>query len=526
MEGIGFHVKQVVTGGFWTVYEAIKVRGTGKGHTFAAKKIQNTDQISITTEITVQERLEWSKSIPKYHFKYTTDEYTHFIKGGRASFFDNLEDGHFPHEDVNSYLPRIIIGIKGLHEQRKKKKVHRAKSLHVSRAQREIREKTNCLLNCGSRRSMSEGVLKCHEDSFSQIQLKSEDRIQGSKETQVTDILSGCCRENVRMKSKPLVQVCESAHSPSDEYKILKFVGEGSFGKVAKCLKKGTGETVAMKICRFPDFSIFCHECRILQKLNSDDPDKFGFVRSVENFMYKNHFFMVFEMLQKNLFHHIEENNFLPLPMEGIRNITKQLLVALGKLQDLHIIHGDLKPENIMLVNHRDEPYRIKIIDFGMSIQLPTKKYSPNLGTLTYRAPEVILGCEYDEAVDMWSTGCIVAEMLVGEVLFPGEAPYDQIRFFDKVQGPFIVDMLLSEVAHEYFLEKTDDDGVPIFYLKVSSRVRRDYAEKKSDRKFCVEMIKEMLELIPERRISIDQALKCDFIQNGEKSENVSSSFS
>lgn len=104
------------------MYEAIKVRGTKKGKAYAIKQIKSTDKTSVTREIIVQERVGSSKCIPKYHFKYTTEEYTYlffdFIKGG--SLFDYLEDnGHFPHEDdVKPYLQRIITGIEDLHMNR------------------------------------------------------------------------------------------------------------------------------------------------------------------------------------------------------------------------------------------------------------------------------------------------------------------------------------------------------------------------------------------------------------------------
>lgn len=87
--------------------------------------------------------------------------------------------------------------------------------------------------------------------------------------------------------------------------------------------------------------------------------------------------------------------------------------------QDLDIIHCDLKPENIML-RHPNRSI-IKVIDFGSSC-LSTERVYTYIQSRFYRAPEIILGMQYGTAIDMWSFGCILAELYTGYPLFPGEA--------------------------------------------------------------------------------------------------------
>lgn len=74
---------------------------------------------------------------------------------------------------------------------------------------------------------------------------------------------------------------------------------------------------------------------------------------------------LVFEMLEQNLYDFLKQNKFTPLPLSSIRPIVQQVLTALFKLKNLNLIHADLKPENIMLVDPINQPFRVKVIDFG-----------------------------------------------------------------------------------------------------------------------------------------------------------------
>lgn len=103
--------------------------------------------------------------------------------------------------------------------------------------------------------------------------------------------------------------------------------------------------------------------------------------------------------------------------------------------QQLGLIHADLKPENIMLVDPIRQPYRVKVIDFGSASHVSKAVCNTYLQSRYYRAPEIILGLPYCEAIDMWSLGCVVAELFLGWPLYPGSSEYDQIRYISQTQG-------------------------------------------------------------------------------------------
>ena len=104
-----------------------------------------------------------------------------------------------------------------------------------------------------------------------------------------------------------------------------------------------------------------------------------------------------------------------------------QVATALLKLKQLGLIHADLKPENIMLLDPVRQPFRVKVIDFGSASQVSKAVCNTYLQSRYYRAPEVILGLPFCEAIDMWSMGCVVAELFLGWPLYPGNSEYDQV---------------------------------------------------------------------------------------------------
>ena len=160
----------------------------------------------------------------------------------------------------------------------------------------------------------------------------------------------------------------EVLYSPlNNQYEVLEFLGRGTFGQVAKCWKKGTNDIVAIKILKnHPSYARQGQiEVSILSTLSQENADEFNFVRAYECFTHKNHTCLVFEMLEQNLYDFLKQNKFQPLPLKYIRPITQQVLTALLKLKQLGLIHADLKPENIMLLDPVRQPYRVKVIDFG-----------------------------------------------------------------------------------------------------------------------------------------------------------------
>ena len=156
-------------------------------------------------------------------------------------------------------------------------------------------------------------------------------------------------------------------------------------------------------------------------------------VRLTTHFMYRNHQCLVFEMLSLNLYELLKNTQFGGVSLNLIRKFAKQVLKSLSFLarSDVDIIHCDLKPENILLRHPKKSG--IKVIDFGSSCRSNKRMYS-YIQSRFYRSPEVMLGLPYSTAIDMWSLGCILAEMHTGEPLFSGSDQFDQMQKIVKVR--------------------------------------------------------------------------------------------
>ncbi|KAM6111587.1 homeodomain-interacting protein kinase 4 [Phoenicopterus ruber ruber] len=225
----------------------------------------------------------------------------------------------------------------------------------------------------------------------------------------------------------------------AEHYNVVATVGKGTFGEVTQGWRRSTGEMVAIKILKNEGHhgQVAKNELRLLQALREVDTEESHVVRFLESFSDGACTYLVFELLEQNLFDFQKQNNFLPLPVRHIRTITAQVLVALVKLKELSIIHADLKPENIMLVDHARYPFRVKLIDFGSASIFTEVRHvkEPYIQSRFYRAPEILLGLPFCEKVDIWSLGCVVAELHLGWPLYPGINEYDQVRYICSTLG-------------------------------------------------------------------------------------------
>uniref|UniRef100_A0A8D0FCK6 Protein kinase domain-containing protein n=1 Tax=Strix occidentalis caurina TaxID=311401 RepID=A0A8D0FCK6_STROC len=175
--------------------------------------------------------------------------------------------------------------------------------------------------------------------------------------------------------------------SMTSTYEVLEFLGRGTFGQVVKCWKRGTNEIVAIKILKNHPFYAQQGqiEVSILARLRTESADDYNFVRAYECFQHKNHTCLVFEMLEQSLYDFLKQNKFSPLPLKYIRPILQQVATALTKLKSLGLIHTDLKPDNIMLVDPSRQPYRVKVIDFSSAVHVSEAVCSSYLQSRYYR---------------------------------------------------------------------------------------------------------------------------------------------
>uniref|UniRef100_A0A673HMS1 non-specific serine/threonine protein kinase n=1 Tax=Sinocyclocheilus rhinocerous TaxID=307959 RepID=A0A673HMS1_9TELE len=325
--------------------------------------------------------------------------------------------------------------------------------------------------------------------------------------------------------------------SVSNSYEVLEFLGRGTFGQVAKCWKRGTNEIVAIKILKnHPSYARQGQiEVGILSRLSTENADEFNFVRSYECFQHKNHTCLVFEMLEQNLYDFLKHSKFSPLLLKCIRPVLQQVATALLKLKSLGLIHADLKPENIMLVDPIRQPYRVKVIDFGSASHVSKALCSTYLQSRYYRAPEIILGLPFCEAIDMWSLGCVIAELFLGWPLYPGASEYDQIRYISQTQGLPAEYLLSAGTKTSRFFHRGPDSSYPLWRLKTPAEHEAEFGIKskeffltlqvnmtnlegtdilaeKADRREFIDLLKKMLTLDADKRITPTKTLNHPFV--------------
>eukprot|EP00198_Chlamydomonas_reinhardtii_P012719 XP_001702056.1 cyclin dependent kinase [Chlamydomonas reinhardtii] len=223
-----------------------------------------------------------------------------------------------------------------------------------------------------------------------------------------------------------------------DEYERLNRISEGTYGVVFRARCKKTGRICALKKIKmekerdgFPVTSI--REINIL--LNLHHPNIVN-VAEVVMGSRLDQIFMVMEFMDHDLKSLMNDKSQMTrsFSVAEVKCLMLQLLSGIDYLHQNWVIHRDLKTSNI-LYNNRGE---LKTCDFGLARQYgsPLRPYTQPVVTLWYRPPELLLGAtHYSTAVDMWSTGCIMAELLTGKPLFDGQGEIEQLDKICSVLG-------------------------------------------------------------------------------------------
>ncbi|CAM6006798.1 unnamed protein product [Sphagnum balticum] len=220
-------------------------------------------------------------------------------------------------------------------------------------------------------------------------------------------------------------------------YEVLGILGKGSFGQVLKCSDHKYKVLRAVKMIRnkrrFHQQALV--EVKILEHLRNKatmEATSTNIVTIYESFYFRGHLCITFALHDISLYELIKRNNFQGISPTVIKSFASQLLSTLRFLKKLHVIHCDLKPENILL--QHPAMSKIKVIDFGSSCFNHERIYT-YIQSRFYRSPEVILGLPYDMMIDIWSFGCILAELFSGYPLFPGENEVEQLACMMEVLG-------------------------------------------------------------------------------------------
>ena len=299
-------------------------------------------------------------------------------------------------------------------------------------------------------------------------------------------------------------------------YEVIDVLGKGSFGQVVRCVDHKDGGVVAVKIIRnkkrFHQQALV--EVGILGRLREWDPDGGHATLSITtSFYFRSHLCIVTPCLSINLYELIRAHNFVGFALPLIRRFARQLLACLTLLQTKRIIHCDLKPENILLCEARKAD--VRVIDFGSSCREEEKVYT-YIQSRFYRSPEVILGSSYGLGIDMWSLGCILAELWTGYPIFPGENEQEQLACIMEIFGPPDRHLVERCTRKKLFF---DSVGKPRVTVSSKGRRRRPSSKTlqqalKSEDEAFLDFITRCLRWDPDRRLKPSEAITHPFITN------------
>jgi len=260
---------------------------------------------------------------------------------------------------------------------------------------------------------------------------------------------------------------------------------------VYKAKDRRDGKLIALKKIRLeltdegvPSTAI--REISILKELNHET-----IVRLHDVLHYQRKLYLVFEFLDQDLKKYMDSVHTMNPTL--VQLYTKQLLQGLVYCHSRRIIHRDLKPQNLLI-----DRKGLKLADFGLAraFCVPVRPYTHEVITLWYRAPEILLGSQsYSLPVDLWSTGCIFAEMVSKKALFPGDSEIDQIFRIFKILGT------PTEAVWPGVTQ------LPEFKANFPSWRPQSLANHVTRDPQIVDLLQKMLAYEPSKRISAKQAL-------------------
>uniref|UniRef100_A0A3P8Q0N9 Protein kinase domain-containing protein n=1 Tax=Astatotilapia calliptera TaxID=8154 RepID=A0A3P8Q0N9_ASTCA len=298
-------------------------------------------------------------------------------------------------------------------------------------------------------------------------------------------------------------------------YEVEGFLGEGGFGIVTKCCNTKTNKVVAIKVNKNNPKILqqAKMEILILEQLRGLDADRCNIVQWNDFFIDGDRICLNFELLDQSLWDYIEDPENQGLPISEIRPILHQLTNALSHLGSLGIVHADLKPGNIMVVDRYECPIKVKLIDFGIACPASTVIPGDCVGTVGYKAPEVMIGSLFNEAIDMWSLGLVAVELATGYPFYPGRNDYDVLKFIIQTQGQ-PPDHTERQFQDETDYQSNDTRSIKLKCLDDLGLMLSIMWGREKIQTVFVSLIKEMLALDPNQRITPSEVLHHPFFIN------------
>ncbi|KAA6416179.1 MAG: CMGC CDK CDK5 kinase [Lasallia pustulata] len=288
--------------------------------------------------------------------------------------------------------------------------------------------------------------------------------------------------------------------SPMDKrhpssFQQLEKLGEGTYATVFKGRNRQTGELVALKEIHLDSEegtpSTAIREISLMKELKHDNIVSLHDVIHTENKL-----MLVFEYMDKDLKKYMDARGDRgQLDYITIKSFMHQLLQGIAFCHENRVLHRDLKPQNL-LINTKGQ---LKLADFGLAraFGIPVNTFSNEVVTLWYRAPDVLLGSRtYNTSIDIWSAGCIMAEMYTGRPLFPGTTNEDQLQKIFRLMG---TPSERSWPGISQFPEYK-----PNFHIYATQDLRMILPQVDQ---LGLDLLSRMLQLRPEMRVSANDAL-------------------
>ncbi|KMZ61916.1 hypothetical protein ZOSMA_4G02060 [Zostera marina] len=220
-----------------------------------------------------------------------------------------------------------------------------------------------------------------------------------------------------------------------EQYEKVEKIGEGTYGVVYKARDRLTNETIALKKIRLEQEdegvpSTAIREISLLKEMQHHNIVRLQDVVHSENRLY-----LVFEYLDLDLKKHMDSCPEISKSPLLIKKYLYQILRGIAYCHSHRVLHRDLKPQNLLIDRRTNS---LKLADFGLAraFGIPVRTFTHEVVTLWYRAPEILLGSRlYSTPVDVWSIGCIFAEMVNQQPLFPGDSEIDELFKIFRLLG-------------------------------------------------------------------------------------------
>jgi len=289
-----------------------------------------------------------------------------------------------------------------------------------------------------------------------------------------------------------------------ERYEALKFMGAGAYGAVIKALDKRSGEHVAIKklskIEDIIDAKRILRELRILRLFRHENIISLHNVILNEDTNGNGEIYLITNLMEIDLYAVIK--NKQALTDDHVQFITYQIVRALLFLHSANIIHRDLKPSNILATETCD----VQLCDFGLARAIDfsaDENRTEYVVTRYYRAPEIMISHEYSTAVDMWSLGCTMAELMTGQILFKGENYIQQIKLMmDTIGKPKDMSFVTNPNAKKFLDTLPEAPKRPLL-----SVVKYENAD-------ALDLLSKLLEMDPVKRIKASEAIAHPYLKS------------